>query len=295
MKVHSRKPSLRVSQVGIVGVGRANVGVFFSIFGPVRQIGAQAQNGFLSGWMTLRKMCCEKTQAMRSVLFCAYQLLFLCHTWACDNHVHRQHAIVDSQTEHRADAELELRDLPENMVEECGFVTPSTEEIEEDSKNMNAWTAKQMTHSVFARSEQIITIPVYFHVIQTSSGSGTVTDARVSEYITYLNNAYKSSSVPFSFVFKGVTRTLRPDWGKCNDPDTEIAMKKALKVGGADTLNVYICNSMYTAKGAQLSGFAYPPYAGSGTDPKDGVVIDNNNSTGRLNTLVHEVVSDKCI
>jgi hypothetical protein len=233
-----------------------------------------------------------------SVYFRLFQLFLIYYsTWACDNDDFGHHTLSevdDNGDESLGDVEFEQRSPSGNTVEKCGYVTPSTEEMEEDAINMRAWKVKQMKQNIFARSDQIFIIPVYFHVIQTSSSSGVVSDTRISEYISYLNSAYAGSLAPFVFVSNGVTRTIRSDWGKCNDYDTEIAMKKLLKVGGADTLNVYICNRMYTKKGASLTGFATRPYARSGTDPRDGVVIDNSSSTGRLNTLVHEVVSAAC-
>jgi hypothetical protein len=233
-------------------------------------------------------------KSLNSVSLCLYLLLSLLYfTRACDNQDHQHHTLTDDD-EILFDGVFNNRSLSGSMVEVCGYVPPSMEEMEEDAINMKAWTVKQMTHNIFARSEQLYAIPVYFHVIQTSSSGGIVSDARIDEYISYLNNAYTGSSAPFSFVSNGVSRTIRSDWGKCNDYDTEISMKKLLKVGGADTLNVYICNNMYTSKGAPLTGFATRPYANSRTDPRDGVVIDNSSSTGRLNTLVHEVVRDAC-
>ena len=219
------------------------------------------------------------------VVFYAYQmLLFTSGIWGCEDQELLQ------QNHHEESDTFDGRHLRENTVESCGFVAPSTEELEEDLKNMKAWAEKQTTSSLLARSTQIYSIPVYIHVIQTSSSTDAVSDKRIGEYITYMNDAYTGSSAPFSFVLQAVTRTVNPDWDECDDYDTEMAMKRALKVGGANTLNVYICKPMYTDKGAQLTGFATRPYENSGTDPRDGVVIDNSSSTARLNTLVHEVV-----
>ena len=53
-------------------------------------------------------------------------------------------------------------------------------------------------------------IPVYFHVIRSSSGSGGVTSQQISDQMNVLNNAFAVSS--FSFTLAAITTTNNDSW-----------------------------------------------------------------------------------
>src|SRR5687768_1531431 len=53
-------------------------------------------------------------------------------------------------------------------------------------------------------------IPVYFHVIRSSSGAGGVTTTQISNQINVLNNAFAGTS--FSFTLAGVNHTNNDAW-----------------------------------------------------------------------------------
>jgi hypothetical protein len=214
----------------------------------------------------------------------------------CDDHIDATHndlfdtssTFVDDTITH---SHRHVRELYDGEV--CGFESPSEDDIMDDASRMNEWRLREKSKSVIERIFRQYTIPIYFHVIQTSTTTGIVSDTRISDFVDYLNEAFTNSNVPFTFEFMGVTRTIRSDWGTCNDRTVEKDFKSTLKVGGADTLNVYICNPMYTAKGASITGYSTGPSQSSWTSIYDGVVINNDSGERRLNTLVHETVSFK--
>jgi hypothetical protein len=178
--------------------------------------------------------------------------------------------------------------------EYCAFQSPSDDVVLEDRKKMELWWMRERSKPIFERTVRLYIIPVYFHVIQTSSTTGMVSDTRIRDFINYLNDSYSNSDVPFYFEYKGVTRTVRSDWDNCYDADIQGEFKPALKVGGSDTLNIYICNKMYNPKGVSVTGYSTGPT--SANSLFDGVVINNDSGEARLNTLVHETVSeDICI
>jgi hypothetical protein len=173
--------------------------------------------------------------------------------------------------------------------EYCAFQIPSDDILKEDQKNMEMWRIRERAKSIFLRVERRYTIPIYFHVIQTSASTGIISDTRISDFVNYLNDSFSNSDVPFYFEYMRVTRTVRSDWDNCYDSDIRGEFKPALKVGGGDTLNIYICNKMYNEKGASITGYATGPM--SADSIYDGVVINNDSGDARLNTLVHETVS----
>lgn len=111
------------------------------------------------------------------------------------------------------------------------------------------------------------TIPVYVHVIRTSSGTGGATTQMITNQINVLNAAYSSSG--FSFTLAGTTTTNNSTWYTAGQGSTaERQMKTALRVGGAGTLNMYLNNM-----GGGLLGWATFPSDYSRSPSMDGVVI----------------------
>lgn len=203
---------------------------------------------------------------------------------ACDDHEPRWDGFVSELNDrnHR-----HLDDVVEG--EYCAFQMPSDDVLIQDQKDMEMWRIREKAKSLFFRVERRYTIPVYFHVIQTSTSTGMISDTRIRDFIYYLNDSFSNSDVPIDFEYMGVTRTVRSDWDNCYNSDIQGEFKPALKVGGGDTLNIYICNRMYNAKGASITGYSTGPM--SADSIYDGVVINNDSGDARLNTLVHEVVS----
>jgi hypothetical protein len=207
-------------------------------------------------------------------------------TSACDDHIFN-----NMPTDYRTNVAVkDQRHLDGSYdTEVCAFQPNlSEEEMKIDEMNMATWRIRERSKSVFERAIRMYTIPVYFHVIQTTQTTGIVSDTRIREFVDYLNESYSNSSVPFTFEYMAVTRTVRADWDKCNNASTAKELKTALKVGGSDTLNVYICNPMFTEKGASITGYSTGPE--SSTSILDGIVINNESGDRRLNTLVHESV-----
>ncbi len=116
-------------------------------------------------------------------------------------------------------------------------------------------------------------VPVYWHVI-TDGSEGAVTDGDIRAQIRVLNTTYGGGEggfqTGFTFSLAGVTRTNNAAWFELATQADEDAMKKALKQGGNNALNVY------STSGAGLLGWAY--YPDIVNEPAfvylDGIVID---------------------
>lgn len=124
---------------------------------------------------------------------------------------------------------------------------------------------------VFERTDPTKTashvIPVYWHQIHASNGSGgAVSSAQINQQLTVLNNAYAGSS--FSFSLASVDHSNNDSWYTCAGGTCETQMKSALRIGGSNALNVY-SNNM----GQGLLGWATFPSSYASAPMMDGVVI----------------------
>ncbi|GLX07837.1 zinc metalloprotease [Microbispora sp. NBRC 16548] len=142
------------------------------------------------------------------------------------------------------------------------------------------------------RAVERITVPVWVHIIRDHVLG--LPDAAVSRQIAVLNTAYSGgyggADTGVRFELKGITHTDNRSWFR--DPlGYEEPMKKKLRVGGPETLNLYI---------AQLSrlvlGYSTYPYWYDDEPVLDGVVIDWRSVPGgplrdfaRGFTAVHEI------
>ncbi len=143
-----------------------------------------------------------------------------------------------------------------------------------------------------SRTVQSVTVPLWVHVIK--DGALGAPDAAVKQQVAALNAAYGGkvggADTGFRFDLKGITHTANPQWFR--DPVAyEEPMKRKLRTGGPETLNLYL---------AQLSqlvlGYATYPYWYKDEPQLDGVVIDWRSMPGgplanfnRGYTAVHEI------
>ncbi len=116
------------------------------------------------------------------------------------------------------------------------------------------------------------TIPVYFHVI-TDGALGNLTSTQLARQVAVLDKTFGGreggSDSGFTFELAGVTRTDDPTWYASRSGGAEHAMKRALRQGGQDALNVY------TTSGGAYLGWAYlPEIVDTAQAYLDGIVID---------------------
>jgi len=116
-----------------------------------------------------------------------------------------------------------------------------------------------------------VEIPVWFHVINKGSGiaNGDVPDSQIADQIDVLNKSYSDSHMPFHFTLAGTDRTKNTTWYTVT-PNTsaQTAMKKALRKGGPETLNIYLANL-----GGGLLGYSTFPSDYASNPKDDGCVI----------------------
>ena len=137
------------------------------------------------------------------------------------------------------------------------------------------WLAKNPGAASKAATMGPVTIPVAFHVITRGDTytDGNIPLSQINAQIDVLNESYGGATggakTPFRFTLLSVDRTENTGWfNMAPNTGRETAMKTALRVGGANTLNIYTADL-----GHYLLGWATFPWNYASTSWRDGVVI----------------------
>jgi hypothetical protein len=146
-----------------------------------------------------------------------------------------------------------------------------------------------------ARAAGTVTIPVWFHVVRQGSGlaNGDVPTSMLNDQIQVMNDAFSGvtggANTPFRFQLAGVKRRLEPSVFTGCESDSVKAQLHSGRVGGAETLNIYLCRP------ASFFGWAYFPWWYSSSPSTDGLVLHFGTLPGstwepfnRGDTAVHE-------
>lgn len=117
-----------------------------------------------------------------------------------------------------------------------------------------------------------VTVPVYWHVV-TDGAAGAITNSQVQSQISVINGAFSGgeggAATGFTFSIAAITRTNNAVWYRSQSAGAEHEMKRTLKQGGDNALNIYS-----TSGGAYL-GYAYlPEITDTAQAYLDGIVID---------------------
>ena len=142
-----------------------------------------------------------------------------------------------------------------------------------------------------------VDVPVWVHVISQGEGfaNGDVPESMIREQMRVLNESYAGRTggarTPFRFELQGITRTINEDWFHMGIlSQAERRAKAALRIGGAETLNVYLTD------GGGYLGWATFPSSYQGQPSQDGIVVYYASLPGggleiysEGDTLTHEV------
>jgi hypothetical protein len=118
------------------------------------------------------------------------------------------------------------------------------------------------------------TVPTWFHIVHHADGTGNVSDQAVSDQLAVLNEGFAGGeggvNTGFRFSLAGITRTANTEWYLAGPTTSgERAMKRALKRGGDNTMNVYL-----TTAGVYLGWAYFPNITENATSYLDGIVVD---------------------
>jgi hypothetical protein len=114
-----------------------------------------------------------------------------------------------------------------------------------------------------------VTIPVYVHVMRSSSGAGDVTDAQVAAQVAVLNKTYggqessAASQTGFSFTLAGTDRHDNDAWHADQQSTT---YRAETRLGGRNALNIWLVDFAYL-------GIATFPWEYSSNPAVDGIRV----------------------
>lgn len=148
--------------------------------------------------------------------------------------------------------------------ERCGTPVPSDEELMRVFEQVDRFL---MTLPPGEGPQMVMTtIPVAVHVVRSNGGAWDVSDQMIDDQIDVLNAAYANTN--FQFSLASVDRTNNTAWSTHTmGSSNEIAMKQALAISPATTLNFYTCNI-----GGGLLGYATFPWSYAENSFMHGVV-----------------------
>jgi hypothetical protein len=146
----------------------------------------------------------------------------------------------------------------------CATPDPDADEVAAAESFVAAQRAQARTAD---KQPARIRVPVYFHVITSSQGEGDVS-ALIPAQMDVLNAAYAVARVHFDLV--AIEVTANDEWYTADSGTPEERhMKRALRQGGADTLNIYTNNTPV------FLGWATFPSSYANRPQYDGVVVLN--------------------
>jgi hypothetical protein len=152
---------------------------------------------------------------------------------------------------------------------------------------------------------RVVVIPVYFHVIYKSDGTGYVSRERIDDQIAVLNDDFGGTAfagksgfnTTLQFRLVDVNYVQNDEWYTDAGPYDNSEFKPSLAQSPERYINIYTNDSGRAATGEGLLGYATLPPGSAGTS-YDGVVMLHSTIGGRNNgygnfdqgrTLVHEV------
>ncbi|TFK22766.1 hypothetical protein FA15DRAFT_706083 [Coprinopsis marcescibilis] len=137
-----------------------------------------------------------------------------------------------------------------------------------------------------------ITLPVHMFIIATNETEegGWIPDSRIDEQMQILNDDFANALITWELL--NVTRIIHQEWFEgVNDNKLDAQMKKQLRVGEADVLNIYTVELS-----RKIFGYATLPEDYDDDPTGDGVVMNYRTFPGASlksfnegRTLTHEV------
>jgi hypothetical protein len=121
-------------------------------------------------------------------------------------------------------------------------------QVDARERDLAAALAERQARGAAAAPLAAVTIPVVVHVIQENStrAGGNIPNSMITDQMSVLNDAYNGGAeggapTAFQFTLQSINRVTNPSWYPIvYGSQAEKQMKAALRVGGKNTLNVYL-------------------------------------------------------
>ncbi len=160
----------------------------------------------------------------------------------------------------------------------CGTLDPTPEQIEQ--------TIKDMANFIPVKNAGTNCVGIMPHIFRTDGGTGGLTTEQLAKGLTFLNKFYLDTNIEFYYC--GVNYINNSDLydfdGTAPDNDTEDALAAATTIA-TDAVNIFFLNSIVTASGLAVCGYAYFPNDSPATNR---ILMDISCMFNANGTYVHE-------
>jgi hypothetical protein len=146
----------------------------------------------------------------------------------------------------------------------CMTPDADEDEIAEISRIVQNWKEQDLRYGV-------LKIPLYIHVLENEDGDGAVSDIQIFDQVDAMNAAFGPD---IQYVLQEKIVTVNNEWHRCELGKNEKDMKKSLRRGGSESLNIYLCEP------DGLLGWATLPTKYEVNPTYDGVVVHTESIPG---------------
>jgi hypothetical protein len=142
----------------------------------------------------------------------------------------------------------------------------------------------------FAAPRAVVYIPVWFHMVAASNGTGRTTEANVAEMVCEWNKFYETNGLDMQFYIKGFSK-IDLD-ALYNGPQSFAGTNRMLTTKKTDAMNVYLVNNCGDGSNPNEIILAYYANRGTNLDAEytyDWIVCSNSQVNGpSASTIAHE-------
>jgi len=157
----------------------------------------------------------------------------------------------------------------------CGSNPTETEVLAAEAHFTSLLSSGGRTpHAAAIADFATVEIPVYFHVVRASENltDGNIPMSQIRAQIYALNEDYANTNL--TFTLKHTDYTTNAEWFRAIGPGSSLqtAMKKKLRKGGVNALNIYTVG-FEEGPGSGLLGYSTFPWDYENNPKDDGLVI----------------------
>ncbi|GKY95912.1 hypothetical protein MPSEU_000551800 [Mayamaea pseudoterrestris] len=150
--------------------------------------------------------------------------------------------------------------LGSNILEECAAPHMTDEEKLFSAEIVQQWEEANADNQTRRLESFAATIPVYFHVIQKNETYGVLPNVDRDNMVIALNKGFAGTG--FTFVHAATDVTINATYYDCQTTQNlngNLPIKKAMRKGGSEALNVFVCDTSMQAKSYVVGWANYPP------------------------------------
>ena len=178
---------------------------------------------------------------------------------------------------------MSAQNAPERTRLNCGT------SVEDQQVLFNSMVELRKRYPNVVASRAVSYIPVWFHMVAKSDGTGRTTQANIAEMLCAWNKIYEDNGLEMQFYIKGFSE-INLD-ALYNGPQSFAGTNRMLTTKKADAMNVYLTGNAGDGSGTGVV-LAYYSNRGSTADPEytnDWIVCTNGQvNAGGATTIAHE-------